>query len=189
MYIIVGLGNPGREYEKTRHNAGYRAADSLAKELGVRFMKRRFESVIAESSIGGEKLIIMKPETYMNASGRAVRQAMAYYRIPAENLIVMYDDVDLAPGKLRIRANGSAGTHNGMRSIIAEFKAENFPRVRIGIGKQPPRMDLADYVLGKFDKETDAVFEEACIKAGLAAAEIVRTGVSSAQAKFNGNAR
>ncbi|MBE5759576.1 MAG: aminoacyl-tRNA hydrolase [Clostridiales bacterium] len=188
MYMIVGLGNPGRQYEKTKHNAGYRACDIAAKEMGVRFMKRRFDAVLAETSVGGEKVILMKPETYMNNSGQAIRQAMSYYKIPSEKIIVLYDDVDLQPGKLRIREKGSSGTHNGMRSILREIKTENFPRVRIGIGKQPPKMDLADYVMAKFDSETEKSFAEACKNAGLAALEIVKNGVASAQAKYNGNA-
>ena len=188
MYIVAGLGNPGKEYEKTKHNAGYRAIDVFAKENGVRFMKRRFESVVAETSVAGEKVVLIKPETYMNESGRALRQALSYYRLPPERLIVLYDDVDLAPGKLRIRQDGSSGTHNGMRSIVREIKSEAFPRVRIGIGKQPPRMQLADYVMAKFDPENEKLFSEACSNAGLAAIEIIKHGVAEAQAKFNGNA-
>lgn len=188
MYIVAGLGNPGKEYELTKHNAGYRAIDALAKETGVSFNKRRFDGITADVIIGGEKVILLKPETYMNSSGVAIRQALNFYKLPVENLIVLYDDVDLAPGKLRIRADGSSGTHNGMRSIVKEINSEAFKRVRIGIGKQPPFMDLADYVMAKFDAENEKLFDAACKNAGLSVIEIISNSIESAQSKFNGNA-
>jgi PTH1 family peptidyl-tRNA hydrolase len=186
MWIVVGLGNPGKEYEKSRHNAGYLAVSAAARSVGARFIRRRFESVAAETQYNGEKVVFIKPKTYMNASGRAVRAALSYYRLDPSRLIVIYDDVDLELGKLRIRASGSAGTHNGMRSILSETGSGGFPRIRIGIGKQPERMDLADYVLGKFGKDEAGVFSLSCERAGEAALAVIREGIAAAQARYNG---
>lgn len=184
MYIIVGLGNPGFKYKYTRHNAGYMALDCLAEDLGVRFRKKQFSGVTAEAFLEGEKLLLLKPETFMNLSGLAVAEALDYFSLPTDRLIVVYDDVDLAPGKLRIRGAGSAGTHNGMRNIVARIRSTEFPRVRIGIGKAPAPLPLADYVLEKLKGEDRKQMLDAAQRAAGATQEILRAGIASAQQKF-----
>jgi PTH1 family peptidyl-tRNA hydrolase len=145
MYIIAGLGNPGKEYANTRHNSGYMALEYLAEKLNVKLNKLKFNSVYGETSVNGEKVMLVKPVTYMNRSGLALGEIIRFYKVPTENLIVIYDDIDIPLGTLRIRPKGSAGTHNGMKSIISSLGSE-FPRIRIGIGRNQD-MDLADYVL------------------------------------------
>jgi len=187
MYLIAGLGNPGLKYRSTRHNVGFTAIDTLAKRNGMHFLKKRFRGVTAEGTIGGEKVILLKPHTYMNLSGQALQEAVKFYHLPPEKVIVMYDDIDLDPGRLRIKASGSAGTHNGMRSIITCLGRQDFPRIRIGIGKNPPYMDLAAYVLAKLTKEQKKVIEEACEHAAEAAELIVKNGsADEAMSRFNG---
>ena len=150
-WLIVGLGNPGREYQSTRHNAGFRAIDLLAEKLGCKIDRSKFQGLYAQVNYGGGKLFLLKPQTYMNLSGRAVLQLSAYYSIPPERIIVLFDDISLPPGRLRIRAEGSAGGHNGIKSIIAEVGSQDFPRVKIGVGAKPnPEFDLADWVLSTF---------------------------------------
>lgn len=153
-YIIVGLGNPGMEYDGTRHNAGFFTLDTLASQLGEDINRLRFKGKTAEVTIGDKRCLLLKPTTYMNNSGESVVQAMEFYKINAENLIVIYDDISLDPGKLRIRRKGSHGGHNGIRSIIELTGHDDFPRIKIGVGKKPhPDYDLAKWVLGKFRKE------------------------------------
>ncbi|MGN1095708.1 MAG: aminoacyl-tRNA hydrolase [Eubacteriales bacterium] len=149
-YIVAGLGNPGKEYDATRHNAGFAALDFISGKLGVKVQKAKFDSLVAEAQIMGARVLLMKPQTYMNSSGTAISAAADFYKIPSEKVIVLCDDVTQAPGKLRIRRSGSAGGHNGLKSIIAFLDTEAFPRVRIGVGEKPrPDYDLADWVLGK----------------------------------------
>ena len=187
MYLIAGLGNPGLKYRSTRHNVGFAAVDCLAKNLGLRFTKKRFRGVTAEGTIGSEKVVLLKPHTYMNLSGQAIAEAAKFYHLPPEKVIVFYDDIDLDPGRLRIKASGSAGTHNGMRSIISCLGRQDFPRIRIGIGKNPPYMDLAAYVLSKLTKDQKILIEDACERAAKAAELIVRNGsADEAMSKFNG---
>ena len=187
MYLIVGLGNPGLKYRSTRHNVGFTAIDALAKRQGLRFTKKRFRGVTAEGTIGSEKVILLKPHTYMNLSGDAVAEAAKFYHLSPEKIIVFYDDIDLDLGRLRIKASGSAGTHNGMRSIIARLTRQDFPRIRIGIGKNPPYMDLATYVLSKLTKDQKKLIEEACERAAEAAEMIVKNGsADAAMSKYNG---
>ncbi len=174
MYLIVGLGNPDKQYEKTFHNMGYIAVGDVAEVLGAKFKKKECEAMIAEAFVGGEKVILARPLTYMNNSGRAVKQLMAKYKIAEENLLVIYDDYDLPKGKVRIRAEGSAGTHNGMRSIIGETGCKNFPRIRIGIRDEEVNIPIINYVLSEVRKEDYTLFAEACKKAGEAAAEFAR---------------
>ena len=152
MYIIAGLGNPGRRYEQTRHNIGFLTVDRIAEELGIKTDRIKFQSLVGETIFSGQKIVLMKPQTYMNLSGRAVREIMNFYKLPAENLIVIYDDIDVKQGKIRIRKSGSAGTHNGMRNIIYQLQDDRFPRIRVGIGGEI-RGDLADFVTGGFSKE------------------------------------
>ena len=162
MYLIVGLGNPGREYENTRHNAGYMVVDALAEKCGIDVLEKKHKALIGKGVVAGQKCILMKPLTYMNLSGESVMDACQYYKIdPTQELIVISDDISLEVGKLRIRKKGSAGGHNGLKNIIAHFGHDTFMRLKVGVGNKPPRMDLADYVLGHFTKEERTLMEEA----------------------------
>lgn len=185
MKLIVGLGNPGLKYKNTRHNAGFQAIDALADDMGIRFVKKRFSGVTAEGRIGGEKVVLLKPHTYMNRSGDAVREAMTFFKIGGSDLIVMYDDVDLPFGRLRIREKGSAGTHNGMRSIVSAVGSGDFMRIRMGIGRAPERMDLADYVLARLSREEKKEFARCAKDAADAARILVREGAGAAQQKYH----
>ena len=157
--IIAGLGNPGAQYTKTRHNVGFVAIDYIAEKLGVRIDRAKFHALVAEAKIGNVRVLLMKPETFMNNSGVAIGEAAAFYKIPSERVIVLHDEISFEPGIIRIRRKGSAGGHNGLKSIIAHLSSEDFPRVKIGVGKKPtPDYDLADWVLGKMPKDaTDSV--------------------------------
>ena len=162
MYIIVGLGNPSKEYENTRHNIGFDTIDAIADKYNINVMELKHRARIGKGYIGGDKVILAKPLTYMNLSGESIRELVDYYKIDPENeLIVIYDDINLAPGKLRIRAQGSAGGHNGIKSIISHLKSQVFPRIRIGVGEKREGLDLADYVLGRFDRNEEPVIREA----------------------------
>lgn len=184
MYLIAGLGNPGKEYTGTRHNVGYDALDYLADKYDVKLNKLKFNSVYGETFVNGEKVMLVKPVTYMNRSGVAIDEIMKFYKIPVENLIVIYDDIDIPVGTLRIRPHGSAGTHNGMRSII-QHVGSGFPRIRIGIGRNPD-MDLADYVLQKFNNREKDIIKSIQEKAVCSALEIVKNNVDLAMQKYNG---
>ncbi|MDD2396757.1 MAG: aminoacyl-tRNA hydrolase [Tissierellia bacterium] len=185
MYIIAGLGNPGKEYTSSRHNSGYMALEYLAEKLSVKLNKLKFNSVYGDTSINGEKVMLVKPVTYMNRSGIAIAEIVKFYKIPIENLIVIYDDIDIPLSALRIRPNGSAGTHNGMKSIVESIGSE-FPRIRIGIGRND-EMDLADYVLQKFSSSEKDIVSPIIEKAAEAALEIIENGIDSAMQKFNIN--
>lgn len=180
------FGNPGKEYEKTRHNVGFRAIDKLAKNNGIDMTKNKFDAIIGEGRIGNEKVILIKPQTYMNLSGNSVRQVMDFYKLESQNLIVIYDDIDIAVGKLRIRPSGSSGTHNGMRNIVQLLSSEDFPRIRIGTDKPKFKMNLADYVLMPFSKEEEVFIEKVTEEAANAAEKIVISGVQVAMNEFNG---
>lgn len=184
MYIIAGLGNPGRRYEQTRHNIGFLTVDRIAEELGIRTDRIKFQSLVGETVFSGQKIVLMKPQTYMNLSGRAVREIMNFYKLPPENLIVIYDDIDIAQGKIRVRKSGSAGTHNGMRDIIYQLQSDRFPRIRVGIGGEI-RGDLADFVIGGFSKEEVPLLEEAVSRAAKAALAIVSDGIDKAMNEYN----
>ena len=186
MYLIVGLGNPDKQYEKTFHNMGYIAVGDAAEQLNAKFKKKECESMVAEAYVQGEKVILARPLTYMNNSGRAVKQLMNKYKIEPQNLLVIYDDYDLPKGKVRIRANGSAGTHNGMRSIIGETGLKDFPRIRIGIRDEEVNIPIINYVLSEVRKEDYELFAAACRKAGEAAAEFAKgLDVEKVMCKFN----
>lgn len=187
MYLIVGLGNPEKQYEKTFHNMGYICAGDAAQILGAKFKKTECEASVAEAYIGGEKVIVARPLTYMNNSGRAVKQLMSKYKILEERLLVIYDDYDLPKGKLRIRAGGSAGTHNGMRSIIGETGLTAFPRIRVGIRDEEVNIPIINYVLSEVRKDDYELFASVCRKAGEAAAEFARgSSIEAVMNKFNG---
>ena len=185
MYIIAGLGNPSREYEKTRHNAGFDAVDILADKLGVRIEERKHRTLCAKGIIGGERVLLMKPQTFMNLSGESIRDVADFYKVDPEHIIIMYDDISLEVGQLRIRTKGSAGGHNGIKSIIAHLGTQDFPRVKVGIGEKPPRMDLADYVLGHFSSGEKKIMEEAAKEAADAICEIVNVGIEQAMNDHN----
>lgn len=187
MYIIVGLGNPEEKYLKTFHNMGYIAVGDVAEKLGVKFKKKECEAYVAEAFTGGEKIILARPVTYMNASGRAVKQLMAKYKCPPEHLIVIYDDYDLPKGHVRIRPSGSAGTHNGIRSVIAETGVQNFPRIRIGIRDPEANIPLINYVLSEVRKEDYELFISVCTRAAEAALSIAGgASVENVMTKYNG---
>lgn len=186
MFIVVGLGNPGAKYAETRHNIGFMVVDYLSRMLNVSVNKIKHKALIGECRIGTEKVILAKPQTYMNLSGESVLDIVEFYKLPSENLIVVYDDADLDTGVVRIRPKGSSGTHNGMKSIIYLLNTDDFPRVRIGIGKQPDFMDLADYVTSKFSKDEIPLMEDAVKRAAAALEEIVGNGINSAMNKYNG---
>ena len=176
MIIIAGLGNPGREYENTRHNAGFMAIDTLAARYGIDVSEKKHKALIGKGVIEGKKVILAKPQTFMNNSGESLRELYDYYKPDAESeIIVLYDDITLDVGGIRVRKKGSAGGHNGMKSIIAHLGTEDFMRVRIGIGEKPPKMDLADWVLGHFHTEDKENLTEA-LKAALDAAVMLLNG-------------
>ena len=187
-WLIVGLGNPGREYEKTRHNCGFRAADLLAQQLGCKIDRLKFQGLYGQTEYGGRKLFLLKPQTYMNLSGRSVLQLSAFFHIPPQRIIVMFDDISLEPGRLRVRPDGSAGGHNGIKSIIQELGSSDFPRVKIGVGAKPhPDYDLADWVLSTFSDQEEKALAVALDNAVKAALTIVDSGVSEAANRYNGS--
>lgn len=185
-YIIVGLGNPGMEYEGTRHNAGFFTVDTLASQYNTEINRLKFKGKTSDVSIGGKRCLLLKPTTYMNNSGESVVQAMEFYKIDAENLIVIYDDISLDPGKLRIRRKGSHGGHNGIRSIIELTGRDDFPRIKMGVGKKPhPDYDLAKWVLGKFDKDDSGRLKEAAENACKCIELMVQGKTDEAMNRFN----
>lgn len=187
-WLIVGLGNPGREYEKSRHNCGFRCLDILAERLGCKVDKLKFQGLWGQTTYGGKKLFLLKPMTYMNFSGRAVLQLSAYYHIPPQRLIVLFDDISLIPGRLRVRADGSAGGHNGIKSIIQELGSQDFPRVKIGVGAKPnPEYDLADWVLSSFSALDEKALAVSLDNAAKAALTIIDSGVPEAANRYNGS--
>ncbi|MGV8146043.1 MAG: aminoacyl-tRNA hydrolase [Alkaliphilus sp.] len=185
MYIIVGLGNPGKKYNETRHNVGFHAIDLLAKRNSIEIKKIKFKALYGEGRIANEKVILVKPQTFMNLSGQSLREVMQFYKIDMDRLIVIYDDIDIKTGSIRIRIKGSAGTHNGMRSIIYQLQDDSFCRVRIGIGK-PENRDLADFVLSRFTKEEAPLMNEAIKNAALTVETIIQESIEEAMNKYNG---
>ncbi len=186
-WLIVGLGNPGKDYARTRHNCGFRAIDLLAQSLGCKIDKGKFQGLYGQTTYKGKKLFLLKPQTYMNLSGRSVLQLSAYYSIPPQRIIVLFDDISLDPGRLRIRADGSAGGHNGIKSIIQELGSQDFPRVKIGVGAKPhPEQDLADWVLSTFSAAEEKALSAALPRAAEAALCILETGIEEAANRYNG---
>lgn len=185
MYLIAGLGNPTREYEKTRHNVGFEAIDILADKAGTTVTDKKHKALYGKGYIGGQKVILAKPQTYMNLSGESIREIADFYKIEPENIIILCDDINLSEGQLRIRLKGSAGGHNGLKNIISHLGTQEFPRIRIGVGEKPRGMDLADYVLGRFPKEQQAVMEEAYRDAAEAACMMIEDGADAAMNHYN----
>ena len=188
MYIIAGLGNPGKQYENTKHNVGFLTIDVLAEKLGIRVSKIKHKALTGEDFISGEKVILVKPQTYMNLSGESIREILSFYKADPERLVVIYDDIDLPMGSLRIRKKGSAGTHNGMKSIIYQIVSEDFPRVRIGIGGER-KGDLADYVISGFRKEDRKTVEDSILRAADAVICTVEKGIDIAMGEYNTKAK
>ena len=186
-WLIVGLGNPGREYEKTRHNVGYRALDLLAQQAGVRVDRAKFRSLSRTCTLAGQKVLLLKPETFMNNSGEAVQLAAMFYKVPISHILVLSDDISLPVGKIRIRPEGSAGGHNGLKSIIAHLGSQDFPRIKIGVGAKPhPDYDLADWVLSSFSAQEEKALASAIEHAAAAVPELLRNGPARAANQFNG---
>ncbi|MEK6265736.1 MAG: aminoacyl-tRNA hydrolase [Clostridium sp.] len=184
MYLVVGLGNPGDEYRHTRHNVGFDIIDLMKDKYNVSTNRIKFKGIIGEVNISGEKVILLKPSTYMNLSGESIREAVSFYKIPNENIIIIYDDISLDAGKLRIRSKGSAGGHNGIKSIISNLSSDIFTRIKIGVGQ--PQKSLIPHVLGRFSKE-DRVLMEKTFEAGIKAVEtIISKGYIEAMNEFNG---
>ena len=184
VYIIVGLGNPGRQYENTRHNIGFQCVDMIARKHNISILECRHKALIGKGYIEGEKVILVKPQTFMNKSGEGLQETLAFYKLAPEHLIVIYDDIDLGVGAVRVRPSGGAGTHNGMRSIVPVV-GENFPRIRVGVGK-PEHGDLADYVLGRPQQAEEKLLEAALEAAAQAALCIMSDGAEKAMQRFNG---
>lgn len=186
MYVIAGLGNPGKQYEQTHHNMGFITIDYLAEKLGISVNKIKFKALTAETVYNGQKIVLLKPQTYMNLSGESIREIVQFYKLPPENLVVIYDDIDLDAGKIRIRAKGSAGTHNGMRNIVFQLQTDEFPRIRIGIrGGMSEKMQLRDFVTGGFTKEEVPLLEDAVSRAADAVLCFVTDGINTCMNKYN----
>ena len=185
-WIAVFLGNPGLRYEDTRHNAGFITADVIAKEAGVKINRVKFNALSAVTKLGDKQVLLLKPQTYMNLSGNAVKQAMRYYKVPIDNVVVISDDVSLPTGKLRVRRRGSSGGHNGLRDIIMKCGGEDFPRVRIGVGAPPhEEYDMADWVLSKLSGDDKELISTAALQAAAALEVIIKRGAEYAMAEFN----
>ncbi len=184
----MGLGNPGKEYAATKHNCGFRAIDLIAKQLNCKIDKAKFQGLYGQTVYEGKKLYLLKPQTFMNASGRSVLQMSSYYNIPPQRIVVLFDDISLEPGRLRIRSDGSAGGHNGIKSIIAELGSQDFPRVKIGVGAKPHKdADLADWVLSGFTANEEKALAVSLQNAADSALCIVTRGVYEAANRFNGS--
>ena len=185
MYLIVGLGNPESDYGKTRHNMGFNTVNLLAKMYNIDITKTKFNSLYGNGMIHDEKVIVVKPQTFMNLSGEAVRDFSNYYKIETENILVIYDDIDLEPGRIRVRKSGSPGSHNGMKSVINSINTENFCRVRVGIGRPQNKIDMITYVIGHIPEEEMKILDEGTDIAKDAVAEIIKNGTEIAMNKFN----
>ena len=186
-WLLVCLGNPGDQYENTRHNVGFMVADELGERHNIPIQRLKFRALTNTITVGDEKVLLMKPVTYMNLSGEAVHEAAAFYKIPPEHVLVISDEVSLAPGKIRVRRSGSAGGHNGLKNIIAHLGTDQFPRIRLGVGQKPhPDYDMADWVLGKFQGEDKKTIDQAVEKAADAVELLLRQGVDKAMSRFNG---
>jgi len=185
LYVIVGLGNPGEKYANTRHNVGFKVIDLLAKRNNIKVNKIKFQSLYGEGNIAGKKVALIKPITYMNNSGVAVREIKDFYKLEAENILVIVDDVDIKFASIRIRKKGSAGSHNGLKSIIQHIRTENFPRIKLGIGQKSHNQDLADFVLGEFSKEEESIIEDSILLTARAVETMLEKGIHQAMNEYN----
>lgn len=184
MYIIIGLGNPGKKYENTRHNLGFIAVDRLAEKHNIQVDKIKFKALVGDGRIAGQKVLLVKPQTFMNLSGESVREVVNYYKVAPENVIVIYDDFDIPLGNIRIRKSGSAGTHNGMKSVVYQLKTDKFPRVRLGIGSSKNN-DVIDFVIGGFSKEEVPILRETIDNTTLALECILSDNLDIAMNRYN----
>lgn len=185
MYLIVGLGNPGEEYTRTRHNMGFEVIDKLAEKYNIKVSKHKFDGLYGKGEIEGEKVVLLKPQTYMNLSGNAVGQFVSFFKVDQDEIIVIYDDIDIPTGTIKIRKQGSAGSHNGMKSVINELATEKFPRIRIGTGTTEKIYDLVDYVLEKIKEDEYKKLEESVDMAQEAIIQILQNGIDNAMNKYN----
>ena len=185
MYLIVGLGNPENEYANTRHNMGFDVINQITKTTNIKVLKSKFRALYGMGEINGKKVVLVKPQTYMNLSGESIIQFKKFYKISNKNIIVVYDDIDLEIGNIRIKPKGSSGTHNGMKSVIANLKTEDFIRVRVGIGKPENKEDIINYVIGPIPKREKEILEKSVEKASQAILEILENGIDIAMNKFN----
>ncbi len=188
MYVILGIGNPGKQYENTKHNIGFISLDYLAANSGIQMNKIKHKALIGEGNLAGEKVILVKPQTFVNLSGESVRSIMDFYKLSPDQLIVIYDDVSLEQGMIRIRAKGSDGGHNGIKSIIYHLQSDAFCRIKLGVGTPPPHYDLADWVLSKFSNDEIKIMSQAVDKVPDMVTEIMKNGPQSAMNKYNGMA-
>ncbi len=185
MYIIVGLGNPEPEYSNTRHNMGFDTINKIAKKYNIEFSKTKFKGIYGTGTIEGEKVILLKPQTFMNLSGESIKEIIDFYKLNTDNLIIIYDDIDIEPGIIKLRKTGGPGTHNGMKSVIKEIGTEKFPRVRVGIGKPEHKGDLINYVIGKISEENRIILDKSTDLARDAVIEIIKNGMDKAMNLFN----
>ena len=185
MYIIVGLGNPTKEYDKTRHNVGFSVIDVLADRIGIDVSEKKHRALCGKGMLEGQKVILAKPQTFMNLSGESVRAMVDFYKVSPDEVIIIYDDISLEPGQLRIRTKGSAGGHNGIKNIIAHLGTQEFPRIKVGVGEKPKYMDLADYVLSRFSKGEQELMDDAFREAADAVAMMISEGMDAAMNHFN----
>ena len=185
-FLIAGLGNPGKEYDRTRHNVGFVAIDAMAESLSARIDRAKYRALICEVNLGGKRGLLMKPQTFMNSSGEAIREAADFYNVPAENIIVIFDDISLDVGALRIRRKGSAGGHNGIKSVIAHLSSSEFPRIKLGVGAKPsPEYDLVKWVLGNIPEDDRKAMSEAYSRAADALEVMLASGIDTAMNKFS----
>ncbi len=187
LTIIAGLGNPGKKYENTRHNVGFNVIDFLSAKYSIKVNRLKHKALTGDGTIKGERVLLVKPQTFMNLSGESIREIVEWYKLPMDKLIVIYDDADLPAGTIRIRPKGSSGTHNGMKSIIYQLQSDEFPRIRIGIGKAPEGWDLADYVLSRVATEDGKAIWQSIERAADAATTIVSMGTEAAMNLYNGD--
>ncbi len=185
MYIIVGLGNTTKEYDKTRHNVGFSVIDVLADRIRIDVSEKKHRALCGKGMLEGQKVILAKPQTFMNLSGESVRAMVDFYKVSPDEVIIVYDDISLEPGQLRIRTKGSAGGHNGIKNIIAHLGTQEFPRIKVGVGEKPKYMDLADYVLSRFSKGEQELMDDAFREAADAVAMMISEGMDAAMNHFN----
>lgn len=185
MYLIVGLGNPEEEYSRTRHNMGFNTINKIAKEYKIEMKKNKFQGIYESGIIENQKVILVKPQTYMNSSGNCVKEFVDFYKIEKENILIIYDDMDIEPGTIKIRKKGSSGGHNGMKSIIEMLGTEEFPRIRVGIGRPSHEDDKINYVIGEIPEDEIKTLEEGVEKAKESTIEILKNGLDAAMNKFN----
>lgn len=185
-FIIVGLGNPGRRYERTRHNIGFRLIDQLADHLGISVTQSKWQALMGSGLYQGQKILLVKPQTYMNNSGQSVWEFVAFYKVPHDHLLVLYDDIDIALGTIRVRMEGSAGSHNGMRSVVRELGFQDFPRIRLAVGRRTVEEDLADFVLSPFTDADEAIIEEELAAGKDAVLTLLTEGTGAAMNRWNG---